>query len=59
MTVPGDVGGLAAGGAGAVAILIGPNAPLVMDPAWRATYANNSQEFCKPVGESINSSSMY
>jgi len=39
-----------AGGAGAVALLIGPDAPLVMDPAWRASYAANVVDFAKPVG---------
>jgi 3-hydroxy-3-methylglutaryl CoA synthase len=37
------------GGAGAATLLVGPNAPLVLDPAWRATHADNSHEFCKPA----------
>jgi hypothetical protein len=31
-----------------VAVLIGANAPLVIDPAWRATYADATTDFCKP-----------
>eukprot|EP00983_Pelagomonas_calceolata_P091974 1157615-Pelagomonas_calceolata.AAC.5 len=38
------------GGAGAVAMLVGPNAPLRMDPAWRATYAADAEDFSKPAG---------
>uniref|UniRef100_A0A7S3QWX6 Hydroxymethylglutaryl-CoA synthase n=1 Tax=Dunaliella tertiolecta TaxID=3047 RepID=A0A7S3QWX6_DUNTE len=40
----------ATGGAGAVAMLVGPNAPLRMDPAWRATYAADAEDFSKPAG---------
>ncbi|KAF5833332.1 3-hydroxy-3-methylglutaryl coenzyme A synthase [Dunaliella salina] len=40
----------ATGGAGAVAMLVGPNAPLRMDPAWRATYAADVEDFSKPAG---------
>ena len=39
------------GGAGAVAILVGANAPLVSDPAWRSTYAGDTGDFCKPAGK--------
>lgn len=36
------------GGCGAVAILIGPNAPLVLDRGLRATYMTNVYDFYKP-----------
>lgn len=36
------------GGAGAVAILIGPNAPLVFDRGLRATYMRHAYDFYKP-----------
>ena len=39
------------GGCGAVALLIGPDAPLVLDAAWRACYSDHTEEFCKPLGE--------
>lgn len=39
----------ATGGAGAVAMLIGKDAPLVLEPA-RASYSANSFDFCKPIG---------
>ena len=37
----------ATGGAGAIAILIGPNAPIVCDPV-RATFIDNAYDFFKP-----------
>ncbi|KAI6213475.1 hypothetical protein M3Y94_00155000 [Aphelenchoides besseyi] len=37
------------GGAGAVALLIGPNAPLVFDRGTRATYMSDKYDFYKPV----------
>lgn len=37
------------GGCGAVAILVGRNAPLVVDRTRVATYSANTQEFCRPV----------
>uniref|UniRef100_A0A1B0D5Z8 Hydroxymethylglutaryl-CoA synthase n=1 Tax=Phlebotomus papatasi TaxID=29031 RepID=A0A1B0D5Z8_PHLPP len=36
------------GGAGAVAMLVGPNAPLVMDRGLRATYMKHAYDFYKP-----------
>jgi hydroxymethylglutaryl-CoA synthase len=36
------------GGAGAVAMLIGPNAPLVLEPGLRATYMQHAYDFYKP-----------
>jgi hydroxymethylglutaryl-CoA synthase len=36
------------GGAGAVAMLVGPNAPLVMDRGVRATYMTHAYDFYKP-----------
>nr|NVI74471.1 HMG coenzyme A synthase [Cucujiformia] len=36
------------GGAGAVAMLIGPNAPLVFDRGTRATYIKHAYDFYKP-----------
>ncbi|KAH8863141.1 Hydroxymethylglutaryl-CoA synthase 1 [Schistosoma japonicum] len=36
------------GGAGAVAILLGPNAPLVIDPGLRAIYMKHCYDFYKP-----------
>jgi hydroxymethylglutaryl-CoA synthase len=36
------------GGAGAVAMLIGPNAPIVADPGLRGTYIQHAYDFYKP-----------
>nr|NVI74469.1 HMG coenzyme A synthase [Cucujiformia] len=36
------------GGAGAVAMLVGPNAPLVFDRGVRATYVKHAYDFYKP-----------
>lgn len=36
------------GGAGAVAMLIGPDAPVVMEPALRGTYMQHAYDFYKP-----------
>lgn len=36
------------GGCGAVAMLIGPDAPLVIDSRLRATHASNTWDFFKP-----------
>nr|NVI74472.1 HMG coenzyme A synthase [Cucujiformia] len=36
------------GGAGAVAMLVGPNAPLVFDRGIRATYVKHAYDFYKP-----------
>ncbi|KAJ8962665.1 hypothetical protein NQ318_001059 [Aromia moschata] len=36
------------GGAGAIAMLIGPNAPLVLDRGTRATYVKHAYDFYKP-----------
>lgn len=36
------------GGAGAVAILIGPNAPIVVEPGLRGTYMQHAYDFYKP-----------
>lgn len=36
------------GGCGAVALLVGPDAPLVIDPQLRATHASNTWDFFKP-----------
>ncbi|KAF4459203.1 hydroxymethylglutaryl- synthase [Fusarium albosuccineum] len=36
------------GGAGAVAFLIGPNAPIVMEPGLRGTYMQHAYDFYKP-----------
>jgi hydroxymethylglutaryl-CoA synthase len=36
------------GGAGAVAMLIGPNAPLVFEPGLRASYMQHAYDFYKP-----------
>ncbi|XP_039258627.2 hydroxymethylglutaryl-CoA synthase 1-like [Styela clava] len=36
------------GGAGAIAMLIGPNAPLVFEPGLRATYMRHAYDFYKP-----------
>lgn len=36
------------GGAGAVAMLIGPNAPVVMEPGLRGTYMQHAYDFYKP-----------
>jgi hydroxymethylglutaryl-CoA synthase len=41
----------ATGGAGAVALLIGPNAPLVLEPL-RSTYMENAWDFYKPIPSS-------
>ncbi|KAG1675862.1 hypothetical protein FOA52_001519 [Chlamydomonas sp. UWO 241] len=38
------------GGCGAVAMLVGPDAPLALDPAWRSVYSNHTHDFSKPVG---------
>ena len=35
------------GGAGAIAILIGPNAPIIADPV-RSTFVDNAYDFYKP-----------
>lgn len=41
----------ATGGCGAVAILLGPHAPLLAEPAltWRGVYAAHAWDFCKPL----------
>ena len=36
------------GGAGAVAMLIGPNAPIVVEPGLRGTYMQHAYDFYKP-----------
>lgn len=36
------------GGAGAVALLIGPNAPIVLEPGLRGTYMQHAYDFYKP-----------
>ncbi|KAF1842474.1 hydroxymethylglutaryl-CoA synthase [Cucurbitaria berberidis CBS 394.84] len=36
------------GGAGCVAMLIGPNAPIVMEPGQRGTYVRHAYDFYKP-----------
>lgn len=36
------------GGAGAVALLIGPDAPIAFEPGLRGTYVNHSYDFFKP-----------
>jgi hydroxymethylglutaryl-CoA synthase len=36
------------GGAGAIAFLIGPNAPLVIEPYLRVTHMSHSYDFYKP-----------
>jgi hypothetical protein len=36
------------GGAGVVAILIGPDAPLVLEPGMRASYMEDAYDFYKP-----------
>jgi len=36
------------GGAGAVAMLLGPNAPLVIEPALRSTHMTHAYDFYKP-----------
>ncbi|KYK54891.1 putative hydroxymethylglutaryl-CoA synthase [Drechmeria coniospora] len=36
------------GGAGAVAILVGPNAPVVVEPGLRGTYMQHAYDFYKP-----------
>ncbi|KAI9738971.1 MAG: 3-hydroxy-3-methylglutaryl coenzyme A synthase [Claussenomyces sp. TS43310] len=36
------------GGAGAVAMLVGPNAPLVLEPGLRGTYMQHTYDFYKP-----------
>ncbi|KAL6404676.1 putative hydroxymethylglutaryl-CoA synthase [Ilyonectria robusta] len=36
------------GGAGAVALLIGPNAPIVMEPGLRGSYMQHAYDFYKP-----------
>jgi hydroxymethylglutaryl-CoA synthase len=36
------------GGAGAVAILVGPNAPIVVEPGLRGTYMQHAYDFYKP-----------
>ncbi|EUB55728.1 Hydroxymethylglutaryl-CoA synthase, cytoplasmic [Echinococcus granulosus] len=41
------------GGAGAVAILLGPNAPLVVDSGLRVCAMRHRYDFCKPVMKSI------
>lgn len=38
------------GGAGAIAFLIGPKAPLVFERGLRSLYTNNVYDFYKPVG---------
>lgn len=40
------------GGAGAIAMLIGPNAPLVFERGLRSTYISHSYDFYKPVLDS-------
>ena len=39
----------AAGGCGAVAMLIGPDAPLALEPGVRATHALDVYDFYKPT----------
>ncbi|KAK5982270.1 3-hydroxy-3-methylglutaryl coenzyme A synthase [Trichostrongylus colubriformis] len=39
------------GGAGAIAVLITPNAPIVFDRGLRATYIASSWDFYKPIGK--------
>lgn len=36
------------GGAGAVALLVGPNAPIVLEPGLRGTYMEHAYDFYKP-----------
>ncbi|EFJ49546.1 hypothetical protein VOLCADRAFT_59473 [Volvox carteri f. nagariensis] len=38
------------GGCGAAAILVGPDAPLVLDPLWYGSHAEHSWDFYKPLG---------
>jgi len=38
------------GGAGAIALLIGPDAPIVFEDGLRACYMKNSWDFYKPIG---------
>jgi 3-hydroxy-3-methylglutaryl CoA synthase len=33
------------GGCGAVAMLVGPDAPLALDPAWRSVYSDHTYVF--------------
>ncbi|THC93371.1 hypothetical protein EYZ11_007163 [Aspergillus tanneri] len=40
------------GGAGCVAMLIGPNAPIVVEPGLRGSYASHVYDFYKPDGRS-------
>lgn len=45
----GSPGARATGGAGAIAILVGRNAPhITMNPRWRASYSKNVWDFYKP-----------
>jgi hydroxymethylglutaryl-CoA synthase len=43
------------GGAGAIALLIGPDAPIVFDPI-RSTYIDHSYDFYKPDPSKNNNS---
>ncbi|EFA85730.1 3-hydroxy-3-methylglutaryl-coenzyme A synthase 2 [Heterostelium album PN500] len=58
MVVTGDIAVYAkgparpTGGAGVVAMLIGPNAPLVMEPGIRGVHMENVYDFYKPDGKS-------
>lgn len=38
------------GGCGAAAMLVGPDAPLVLDPLWYGTHGQHAYDFYKPLG---------
>ncbi|KAG2501631.1 hypothetical protein HYH03_000136 [Edaphochlamys debaryana] len=40
----------ATGGCGAAALLVGPDAPLVLDPLWYGTHGEHAYDFWKPLG---------
>eukprot|EP00198_Chlamydomonas_reinhardtii_P006535 XP_001695871.1 3-hydroxy-3-methylglutaryl coenzyme A synthase [Chlamydomonas reinhardtii] len=40
----------ATGGCGAAAMLVGPDAPLVLDPLWYGTHGQHAYDFYKPLG---------
>ncbi|PNG89391.1 Hydroxymethylglutaryl-CoA synthase, cytoplasmic, partial [Tetrabaena socialis] len=39
------------GGCGAVALLVGPSAPLVLDPLWYGSHSEHAYDFYKPLGD--------
>ena len=40
-----------------MAMLVGPDAPLAMDPAWKSSFSDNAIDFCKPACEWVQTAS--